>query len=68
MRYVAFAMWLYHAKLYADMEKDFAGIDTRTGASIREHLLKAYKESIQRIHLNDGARESLELVYFLKLI
>ncbi|EMC94559.1 hypothetical protein BAUCODRAFT_73812 [Baudoinia panamericana UAMH 10762] len=38
MRYVPGAMRLYRFKLYADMEKDFAGFDTETGHKIRDAL------------------------------
>ncbi|TKA79118.1 hypothetical protein B0A55_02420 [Friedmanniomyces simplex] len=38
MRYVPFAMRLYRLKLYADMERDFAGFDVETGGKIRQGL------------------------------
>ncbi|KAK3117654.1 hypothetical protein LTR53_000782 [Teratosphaeriaceae sp. CCFEE 6253] len=38
MKYTPFAMQLYRFKLYYDMEKDFAGFDLETGASIRQGL------------------------------
>ena len=38
MQYVPFAMRLYRFKLYADMEKDFAGFNTETGRGIRNEL------------------------------
>ena len=44
MRYVPLAMRLYRFKLYADMEKDFAGFDIESGAAIRQGL-KAENEA-----------------------
>lgn len=49
MRYVPLAMRLYRFKLYADMEKDFAGFDIDTGASIRQALKEENRKYVQRM-------------------
>ncbi|KAL9094581.1 MAG: hypothetical protein Q9165_003140 [Trypethelium subeluteriae] len=49
MRYVPLAMRLYRAKLYADMERDFAGFDIATGASIREGLKQENRAYVERM-------------------
>ncbi|KAI9664116.1 MAG: hypothetical protein M1821_007607 [Bathelium mastoideum] len=49
MRYVPLAMRLYRAKLYADMEKDFAGFDIATGAKIREDLKEENRAYVERM-------------------
>ncbi|KAI9677964.1 MAG: hypothetical protein M1822_008072 [Bathelium mastoideum] len=49
MRYVPLAMRLYRAKLYADMEKDFAGFDIATGAKIREDLKEQNRAYVERM-------------------
>jgi cation diffusion facilitator CzcD-associated flavoprotein CzcO len=49
MRYVPFAMRLYRAKFYYDMERDWSGFDIETGRSIRQNLAKeneAYVKSM----------------------
>jgi len=49
MRYVPFAMRLYRAKFYYDMERDWSGFDIETGRSIRQELAKeneAYVKSM----------------------
>lgn len=48
MRYVPLAMRLYRFKLYADMEKDFAGFDVETGAKIRQDLKEENRAYVQR--------------------
>ncbi|KAM0717731.1 hypothetical protein Q7P37_007583 [Cladosporium fusiforme] len=40
MRYMPFAMKLYRFKLYADMEKDFASMETEGGRGIRQGLIE----------------------------
>lgn len=40
MRYMPFAMKLYRFKLYADMEKDFASMETEGGKGIRKGLIE----------------------------
>jgi cation diffusion facilitator CzcD-associated flavoprotein CzcO len=47
MKYTPFAMRLYRLKLYVDMEKDFASMETVSGASIRRDLAK---ENISYVH------------------
>lgn len=49
MKYVPFAMRLYRFKLYADMEKDFAGFDIEAGASIRQGLKEENRKYVQRM-------------------
>ncbi|KAK4507518.1 hypothetical protein PRZ48_001253 [Zasmidium cellare] len=49
MRYVPLAMRLYRFKLYADMEKDFAGFDIETGASIRQGLKEENEKYVKRM-------------------
>jgi cation diffusion facilitator CzcD-associated flavoprotein CzcO len=48
MRYVPLAMRIYRAKLYIDMEKDFAGFDIVTGQRIRSDLVKTTTEYMKR--------------------
>jgi cation diffusion facilitator CzcD-associated flavoprotein CzcO len=49
MRYVPFAMRLYRFKLYADMEKDFAGFETESGQSIRKGLKDENEKYVKRM-------------------
>jgi len=49
MRYVPGAMRAYRFKLYAEMEKDFAGFDTDTGRSIREDLRGENERYVKRM-------------------
>lgn len=49
MRYVPLAMRLYRLKLYADMEKDFAGFDIDTGAGVRQTLKEENRKYVQRM-------------------
>ncbi|CAK3896648.1 hypothetical protein DOTSEDRAFT_49642 [Lecanosticta acicola] len=49
MKYVPLAMRLYRFKLYADMEKDFAGFDIETGAKIRQELKDENEKYIKRM-------------------
>ncbi|KAK5674121.1 hypothetical protein LTR17_027820, partial [Elasticomyces elasticus] len=49
MRYVPFAMRLYRLKLYADMEKDFAGFDVASGAKIRQGLKEENEQYVKRM-------------------
>lgn len=49
MRYVPFVMRLYRFQLYADMEKDFAGFDVSSGASIRAGLKKENEAYVKRM-------------------
>ncbi|KAF2234375.1 cyclohexanone 1,2-monooxygenase, partial [Viridothelium virens] len=49
MRYMPLAMRLYRAKLYADMERDFAGFDITTGASIREGLKQENRAYVEQM-------------------
>jgi cation diffusion facilitator CzcD-associated flavoprotein CzcO len=48
MRYMPFAMKLYRLKLYADMEKDFASMETEGGASIRQGLIEENERYVKR--------------------
>lgn len=48
MRYMPFAMRLYRAKVYADMENDFAGFRVEEGRGIREDLVKTNTEYIKK--------------------
>lgn len=49
MRYVPGAMRAYRFKLYADMEKDFAGFDIETGAKIRQGLKEENERYVKRM-------------------
>lgn len=49
MRYMPFAMRLYRLKLYADMEKDFASMETEGGAQIRQGLIKENERYVKRM-------------------
>ncbi|KAF2501125.1 cyclohexanone 1,2-monooxygenase [Lophium mytilinum] len=49
MRYVPLAMRLYRAKLYWDMEKDFAGFNIQSGRNIRADLVKTNQEYVKRV-------------------
>ncbi|KAK4955995.1 hypothetical protein LTR10_006935 [Elasticomyces elasticus] len=49
MRYAPFAMRLYRLKLYADMEKDFAGFDVQSGAKIRQGLKEENEQYVKRM-------------------
>ncbi|KAK5004579.1 hypothetical protein LTR60_006512, partial [Cryomyces antarcticus] len=48
MRYLPFAMRLYRFKIYADMEKDFAGFDIEGGKTTRDDLVKENKEYVMK--------------------
>ena len=49
MTYMPFAMRLYRFKLYADMEKDFASMDTEGGAHIRQGLVEENERYVKRM-------------------
>jgi len=49
MKYMPFAMRLYRFKLYADMEKDFASMETEGGASIRQGLIEENARYVKRM-------------------
>lgn len=49
MRYMPFAMRLYRFKLYADMEKDFASMETEGGAHIRQGLIEENERYVKRM-------------------
>ena len=49
MRYVPLAMRLYRFKLYADMEKDFAGFDIENGATVRAGLREENERYVKRM-------------------
>lgn len=49
MKYMPFAMRLYRFKLYADMEKDFASMETESGASIRQGLIEENERYVKRM-------------------
>ena len=49
MRYVPVAMRLYRLRLYVDMEKDFAGFDIESGASIRQGLKEENERYVKRM-------------------
>lgn len=49
MRYVPLAMRLYRLKLYADMEKDFAGFHVESGSKIRESLKKENESYVKKL-------------------
>jgi cation diffusion facilitator CzcD-associated flavoprotein CzcO len=49
MRYVPLAMRLYRLKLYADMEKDFAGFDIESGSQIRQGLKEENERYVKRM-------------------
>ena len=49
MRYMPFAMRLYRFKLYADMEKDFASMETEGGAQIRQGLIEENERYVKRM-------------------
>ncbi|KAK0944990.1 hypothetical protein LTR29_003582 [Friedmanniomyces endolithicus] len=49
MRYVPFAMRLYRLKLYADMERDFAGFDVESGGKIRKQLKEENERYVKRM-------------------
>jgi cation diffusion facilitator CzcD-associated flavoprotein CzcO len=49
MKYMPFAMKLYRLKLYADMEKDFASMETEGGASIRRGLVEENERYVKRM-------------------
>lgn len=50
MKYMPFAMRLYRLKLYADMEKDFASMETEgRGAKIREGLIEENERYVKRM-------------------
>lgn len=49
MRYVPGAMRAYRFKLYADMEKDFAGFDTDKGRNVREKLRRENERYVKRM-------------------
>jgi cation diffusion facilitator CzcD-associated flavoprotein CzcO len=49
MKYMPFAMKLYRLKLYADMEKDFASMETESGASIRQGLVEENIRYVKRM-------------------
>ncbi|KAK4547095.1 hypothetical protein LTR36_001316 [Oleoguttula mirabilis] len=49
MRYVPGAMRAYRFKLYADMEKDFAGFDVESGGSIRRGLKEENERYVKRM-------------------
>lgn len=47
-RWIPLVMRLYRAKLYYDMEKDFVGFDTETGAQVRSGWSKEASDYIRR--------------------
>lgn len=49
MRYMPFAMKLYRFKLYADMEKDFASMETEGGKGIRKGLVEENERYVKRM-------------------
>jgi cation diffusion facilitator CzcD-associated flavoprotein CzcO len=49
MKYMPFAMRIYRLKLYADMEKDFASMETEGGASIRQGLVEENERYVKRV-------------------
>lgn len=49
MKYMPFAMRLYRFKLYADMEKDFASMETEKGAHIRQGLIEENERYVKRM-------------------
>jgi len=49
MKYMPFAMKLYRLKLYADMEKDFASMDTEGGKGIRQGLIEENERYVKRM-------------------
>ncbi|KAK1020874.1 hypothetical protein LTR33_018676, partial [Friedmanniomyces endolithicus] len=65
MRYVPFAMRLYRLKLYADMERDFAGFDVESGDSIRKQLKgenERYRKVMDTDYLSTLHRDNMELI------
>lgn len=49
MRYMPFAMRLYRFKLYADMEKDFASMETEGGRGIRQGLIEENERYVKKM-------------------
>ncbi|KAK5135088.1 hypothetical protein LTR08_005613 [Meristemomyces frigidus] len=49
MRYVPLFMRVYRLKLYADMERDFAGFDIESGRAIREGLKAENERYVKRM-------------------
>lgn len=49
MKYMPFAMRLYRFKLYADMEKDFASMETEGGKGIRKDLAEENARYVKRM-------------------
>ncbi|KAK5126770.1 hypothetical protein LTR85_009704 [Meristemomyces frigidus] len=49
MRYVPGAMRAYRFKLYADMEKDFAGFDIESGGKIRQGLKEENEKYVKKM-------------------
>jgi len=49
MKYMPFAMRLYRLKLYADMEKDFASMETEGGKGIRQGLIEENERYVKRM-------------------
>jgi cation diffusion facilitator CzcD-associated flavoprotein CzcO len=49
MRYMPGAMRLYRFKLYAEMEKDFAGFDIESGSSIRQGLKEENERYVKKM-------------------
>lgn len=49
MRYAPLAMRLYRFKLYADMEKDFAGFDIESGRGIRQGLKEENEKYVKKM-------------------
>ncbi|KAK3675229.1 hypothetical protein LTR78_004738 [Recurvomyces mirabilis] len=49
MRYLPLAMRLYRLKLYADMERDFAGFDVESGSQIRQDLKEENERYVKRM-------------------
>ncbi|KAL1588156.1 hypothetical protein WHR41_03189 [Cladosporium halotolerans] len=49
MKYMPFAMRLYRLKLYADMEKDFASMETEGGRGIRQGLIEENERYVKRM-------------------
>ncbi|KXT07331.1 hypothetical protein AC578_437 [Pseudocercospora eumusae] len=47
MRYMPLAMRLYRFKLYADMERDFAGFDVESGRGIRQALKEENEQYVK---------------------
>ena len=49
MRWIPGAMRAYRLKMYADMEKDFAGFDVESGAKIRQGLKEENEQYVKRM-------------------